>query len=104
MKTLYNTIPKSVKENIRKKFLKKISKEIVKKEKSIDINDLNTDEVVVLYVSYNDNENKTLKIIHIYSKNGTYYLYLRDFKNKIIMINNQNCYLTLKLYVKDNIL
>ena len=80
------------------------NKQIVKKEKSIDINGLSINETIVLYVSYHDYMNNILKIIHIYTKNGIYYLYLRDFKNKKIVLNNLVCYLTLQLYVKDNIL
>jgi len=108
MNTLYNTIPEKVKQDIKEKFNKKVydlkKKELVKKEKSIDINELNNDETIVLYVSYQDYFNNILKIIHIYTKNGIYYLYLRDYKNKTILLNNMDCFLTLKIYVKDDFL
>jgi curved DNA-binding protein CbpA len=127
MKKLYESVPDSARKDINEKIKKRFygdnkrsdnkrsdnkrsdnkrsdKKEIVIKEKSIDILGLNIDETIVLYVQYDDYVNNTLKIIHIYTKNGTYYLYLRDFKNKTIVLNNLNCHLTLQLYVRDNIL
>lgn len=112
MKKLYQSIPdsarKDIKEKIKKKFYannnSKNKREIIKKERSIDINDLDKDEIIILYVSYEDFIKKSLKIIHIYSKCGIYYLYLRDFKNITIILNNKNCFLTLKLYVQGYIL
>ena len=108
MKKIYKTIPENVKKDIKQKFTQKIYKNrtyhIVKKEKSIDITKLDTDETVILYVSYDDYLNKKLKIIHIHTKNGYYYLYLRDFKNKSMIFDNIDCILTLKIYVKDNYL
>ena len=115
---LYQSIPDSAREDIKEKIKERFygehnlsnnkrsnnNKQIVKKEKSIDINGLSINETIVLYVSYHDYMNNILKIIHIYTKNGIYYLYLRDFKNKKIVLNNLVCYLTLQLYVKDNIL
>jgi len=113
MKKLYQSVPDSARKDINEKIKKRFyggnnkrinQKEIVIKEKSIDILGLNMDETIVLYVPYDDYVNNTLKIIHIYTKNGIYYLYLRDFKNITIVLNNLNCYLTLQLYVRDNIL
>ena len=108
MKKLYETIPEKTKNEVKEKFYdyyyNKKNKKIVLKEKSIDINELNEDMTVVLYVSFEDNDSKKLKIIHIYSKCGIYYLYLREFKNKIICLDNKNCFLTLKIYVKDDLL
>jgi len=119
---LYQSIPDSALEGIKEKIKKRFygesgqrsnsdnhkrsdnNNKIVKKEKSIDIHGLSINETIVLYVSYHDYMNNILKIIHIYTKNGIYYLYLRDFKNKKIVLNNLVCYLTLQLYVKDNIL
>jgi len=115
---LYHSIPDSAREDIKEKIKERFygehnrsnnkrsnnNKQIVKKEKSIDINGLSINETIVLYVSSHDYVNNILKIIHIYTKNGIYYLYLRDFKNKKIVLNNLVCYLTLQLYVKDNIL
>jgi len=119
---LYQTIPDSAREDIKCKIKERFygesgqrsnsgnhkrsdnNKQIVKKEKSIDIHGLSINETIVLYVSYHDYMNNILKIIHIYTKNGIYYLYLRDFKNKKIVLNNIDCYLTLQLYVRDNIL
>ena len=130
MVKLYQSIPDSAREDIKEKIKKRFygnkhsnsdnkrsnsnsdnkrsnsnsDKQIVKKEKSIYIHELSIDETIVLYVSYYDYMNHILKIIHIYTKNGIYYLYLRDFKNKKIVLNNLDCYLTLQLYVRDNIL
>ena len=113
MVKLYQSIPDSAREDIKEKIKERFygehkrssnNKQIVKKEKSIDIHELSIDETIVLYVSYHDHMNNILKIIHIYTKNGIYYLYLRDFKNKKIVLNNMDCYLTLQLYVRDNIL
>jgi len=108
MKKLYETIPEKTKNEVKEKFYdyyyNKKNKKIVLKEKSIDINELNENMTVVLYVSCEDNNSKKLKIIHIYSKYGIYYLYLREFKNKIIHLDNKNCFLTLKIYVKGDLL
>lgn len=108
MQKLYKTIPEKTKNEVKNKFYdyyyNKKNKKIVLKEKSIDINELTENMTVVLYVSGEDNNKKNLKIIHIYSKCGIYYLYLREFKNKVINLNNKNCFLTLKIYVKDDLL
>ena len=54
------------------------------------------DETLHLIVKKQDIQNNILKIIHILSKNGIYYLYLRDFYN--LSIHNLDCTLFIKFY------
>ena len=51
--------------------------------------ELNHNEKINLIIKEDDYIKNTLKIIHIISKNGIYYLYLRDFDN--IIIDNLDC-------------
>ena len=96
MKLLFNSIPKHIKQGIWERFKKKNSKEIVRSQRTIDITGLNHNETLHLIVKKQDIQNNILKIIHILSKNGIYYLYLRDFYH--LSIHNLDCTLFIKFY------
>lgn len=106
MKLIYNSFPPKVKDHIKMKINEKLKKEnnisygLIKKEKSIDINELNENLIINLNISYSDYINKKLKIFHVYSKCGNYYFYLREFNNKKFLIYNLNCYLTININIK----
>ena len=105
MKLIYNSFPPKVKEHIIMKINEKFKKndndnrEIVKKEKSIDINELNEDLIINLNISHSDYVNKKLKIFHVYSKFGNHYFFLREFKINQLLIFNLNCYLTINIII-----
>ena len=82
---LYRSIPSSIKTEIWRKFKRRNCREIVKAQKSIDITELNEDMSIHLIVQ----DKNSLKIIYIFAKTGTYYLYLREFND--LIINNLNC-------------
>ena len=88
-------------ENIKTYFLgrfkKANGKEIVKLE-TIDITELFSDAINLL-ISKDDYEKNILKIIHINSKCGFYYLYIRKFEN--ISLHNVDCLLKLHFYIRD---
>ncbi len=94
MKLLYQSIPNHIKQEIWNRFKKRNSKEIVKAQKSIDITELNEDTCIHLIVK----GKKSLKIIYIFTKTGTYYLYLREFND--LVIDNFNCQLFIYFYTK----
>ena len=94
MKLLYQSIPNHIKQEIWNRFKKRNSKEIVKAQKSIDITELNEDTCIHLIVK----GKKSLKIIYIFTKTGTYYLYLREFND--LVIDNLNCQLFIYFYTK----
>lgn len=91
MMLLYNSIPKKVKEGIFRKF-KYRNSNIVKAEKSIDITSLYTDEFINLVIKNADYQNNQLKIIYIFTNNGTYYLYLRKFPKVLVLDNMYNTF------------
>ena len=93
MKLLYKSIPDNIINNIYNRFKKHKSKELIPLEKTIDIRDLNKTFIINLVISQSDKINKPLKIIYVSTKNGIYYLYLREYKN--IILNNKDCYLIL---------
>jgi curved DNA-binding protein CbpA len=99
MKLLYDSIPENIKISMWNRFKKANSKDIVKLEKTIDITELSKDAIINLLVSKYDYENNKLKIIHINSKNGFYYLYIRVFED--IILNNIDCLLELHFYIRD---
>tara|TARA_Y100001980_G_C14556722_1_gene349655 strand:+ start:16693 stop:17280 length:588 start_codon:yes stop_codon:yes gene_type:complete len=101
MKLLYDSIPDSVKKDIWERFKKCTSKEIVKSQKTIDITQLYKNMVINLLLKSSDYENRTLKIIHIITRNGIYYLYLREYYD--FNIDNDGCFLHLHFYVRDYI-
>ena len=91
MKLLYQSIPNHVKQKIWTRFKQKNNKSLVKSKKTIDITQLNETISIHLVVRKEDKENKNLKIFYIFAKTGTYYFYLREFKD--LVINNLDCYL-----------
>lgn len=91
MALLYKSIPKKVKEDIIRKF-KYRNTQIVKAQKSIDITYLDNNEYINLVIKRSDYENAVLKVIYIFSKNGIYYLYMRNPPSKIIIDNLDNLF------------
>ena len=98
MKLLYQSIPDHIKKTIWERFKKRNGKEIVPSQKTIDITELYHDERLNLLIQEVDYAKNTLKIIHILSKNGIYYLYLRDFYD--LEIDNLDCTLFINFYVR----
>ena len=96
MKLLYRSIPDESKQSLWRRFKKRNRKDIIKSQKTIDITQLNHNETVHLIIQKSDIQGNTLKIIHILSKTGVYYLYLRSFYN--LTINNLDCYLFINFY------
>ena len=94
---LYKSIPKNVKEEIIRKF-KYRNTAIVRAEKSIDITHLDNDEFINLVIKKNDYDNSVLKVIYIFSKTGTYYLYLRNPPSKVIIDNAYSSF-TINFYI-----
>lgn len=101
MKLLYQSIPEHTRKSIWERFKKKTSKEIVKAQKTIDITNLSENATVNLILGKNDYEMNILKIIHVITKNGTYYLYLREFHD--LIIDNYDCNLFIHFYVREGI-
>lgn len=97
MLLLYKSIPKNVKEDILRKF-KYRNTQIVKAEKSIDIMYLDNDDFINLIIKKSDYDTALLKVIYVFSKTGTYYLYLRKPPSKII-IDNLDSHFTLNFYI-----
>ena len=93
MKLIYKSIPDHIKISIYNRFKKYKKKEIIPLEKTIDIRELNETITINLVISKTDKINKPLKIIYVLTKNGIYYLYLREYNN--IVLNNKDCYLIL---------
>ena len=96
MKLLYRSIPDESKQSLWRRFKKRNRKDIIKSKKTIDITQLNHNETVHLIIQKSDIQENTIKIIHILSKTGVYYLYLRSFYN--LTINNLDCYLFINFY------
>ena len=99
MKLLYESIPDNIKNSLWLRFKKRYSKEIVKLQKTIDITELYENATINLLLSNNDFKNKRLKIIHIITNSGIYYLYLRDFYN--IQLNNKDYIFSIHFYIRD---
>lgn len=102
MKLLYQSIPEHIKKSVWERFKKRTSKEIVNAQKTIDITELYDDATVNLIIGLEDYQKKVLKIIHVITNNGIYYLYLREFRE--IIIDNYNCSLFLHFYVINSII
>ena len=108
--TLYNTLPEQVKQrlNSMKDYIinydknKKENKEIIVSAKYIDITKLDEDFILELNVKLEDAYNNILKRIIIVSKYGIYYLFLRDFNEKIYLYNKYSFIIKLKTLGKDN--
>ena len=96
MKLLYKSIPDEFKQALWNRFKKRNSKDIIKSQKTIDITQMDHNETVHLIIQQSDIQRNALKIIHILSKNGVYYLYLRKFHD--LTIHNLDCYLSIKFY------
>ena len=99
MKLLYESIPDNIKNSLWLRFKKRYSKEIVKLQKTIDITELYENASINLLLSNDDFKNKRLKIIHIITNSGIYYLYLRDFYN--IQLNNKDYIFSIHFYIRD---
>ena len=99
MKLLYQSIPDETKQSLWKRFKKRNSKDIVKSKKTIDITKLFHDEIINLIVTQKDVIEGSLKVIHIISRNGVYYLYLREFYD--LTINNLDCFLYINFYIRN---
>lgn len=91
---LFKSIPSSVKEKIKKKFIK--SNEIIQSPKWIDIHELNEDFTIKLIISENDYINNVLKHININTKWGLCYLFIRCYE-QILFINNEDYILKIQL-------
>lgn len=90
---IYKSMPDHIKINMYNRYKSYRCKDIIKSEKTIDITKLNISFNINLKVSKNDIKNNKLKILHVITKNGIYYLYLRKFNNIIIDNNNCNFYI-----------
>jgi hypothetical protein len=101
MKLLYQSIPEHSRKSVWERFKKQTSKEIVKAQKTIDITNLYENVTVNLVLVKNDYETNVLKILHVITKNGIYYLYLREFHD--LIIDNYDCNLFLHFYVRNSI-
>jgi len=99
MKLLYQSIPENTRKSVWERFKKKTSKEIVKTQKTIDITNLSENATINLILGKNDYEMNILKIIHVITKNGIYYLYLREFND--LIIDNYDSSLFIHFYVRE---
>ena len=103
-RTLYKTLPQQVKQrlNSMKDYIfnydknKALCKEIVLSAKYIDITKLYEDFIIELNVKLEDAYNNSLKRIIIVSKYGIYYLFLRDYNEKIYLYNKYSLIIKLK--------
>ena len=103
-RTLYKTLPEQVKQrlNSMKDYIfnydknKYNCKEIVLAAKYIDITKLDEDFIIELNVKLEDAYNNSLKRITIVSKYGIYYLFLRDYNEKIYLYNKYSFIIKLK--------
>ena len=99
IKLLYNSIPDHIKNSLWMRFKKIYSREIVQLQKTIDITELYESATINLLISNDDYLNKKLKIIHIITTSGIYYLYLRDFHN--IQLKNKQYIFHIHFYIRD---
>tara|TARA_Y100000389_G_C17439124_1_gene507481 strand:+ start:1226 stop:1807 length:582 start_codon:yes stop_codon:yes gene_type:complete len=98
MKLLYNSIPPQLKVAIWNKFKSFNKKDIIPSLQAINIENLEEDTIINLGILKENKSLKKLKIILIHTKYGTLPLCLRNYE--IIYINNINCYLTLKFFIR----
>lgn len=102
--TLYKTLPEQVKNRLNKMkdFIFNYDKnnmkneEIIESGKYIDITKLDEDFIIELNVKLEDAYNNVLKRIIIVSKYGIYYLFLRDYNEKIYLYNKYSFIIKLK--------
>ena len=99
MKLLYNSIPPQLKTAIWNKFKRFNQKKIIPSLQTINIELLNENIIINLGILKENKLLKKLKIILIQTKYGTFPLCLRDYEN--IHINNINCYLTIKFFIRN---
>lgn len=98
MKLLYNSIPPQLKNAIWKKFIKK-KNELIIPFRSINIEELHENIIINLGILKEDKFLNKRKIILIYTKYGCIPLSLTDYET--IYINNINCFLTLKFFIRN---
>ena len=101
MKLLYNSIPNHTKKRFWENFKRNNNYAIIPSQKTINIVGLSHNERINLIVTKEDFLLKKLKVIHIITKNGIYYLYLRDYKK--LILNNYDCLLTIHFYCKKKV-
>ena len=99
MKLLYNSIPEHVKNTIWDKFKKSNLKQIVPKNKSINIELLNENITIHLGVLKENKIYYKFYLLLIETKYGIIPLGIREYET--IYINNINCILTIKFFIRD---
>jgi DnaJ-class molecular chaperone len=99
MKLLYKSIPEKIKTDLWKRFQKVNQKSIVKLQKTIDVTSLFDDLTINLVLSKEDYDNQVLKIIHIISNTGIYYLYLREYYD--LEIDNNTCFVKIHFFIRE---
>tara|TARA_B100001094_G_C18098673_1_gene754470 strand:+ start:119 stop:718 length:600 start_codon:yes stop_codon:yes gene_type:complete len=100
LKLIYKTIPQPLKTALWNKIMKNNKSQISTRFKTINIENLDGDFTINLGVLYQDKIENRLKIIIIESKYGMFPLIIRNYKD--IIINNINCTLTIKFFIRDN--
>ena len=99
MKLLYNSIPEHVKNTIWDKFKKSNLKQIVPKNKSINIELLHENITIHLGVLKENKIYYKFYLLLIETKYGIIPLGIREYET--IYINNINCILTIKFFIRD---
>ena len=99
MKLLYNSIPEHVKNTIWDKFKKSNLKQIVPKNKSINIELLHENTTIHLGVLKGNKLYYKFYLLLIETKYGIIPLGIREYET--IYINNINCILTIKFFIRD---
>ena len=99
MKLLYNSIPEHVKNTIWDKFKKSNLKQIVPKNKSINIELLHENMTIHLGVLKENKIYYKFYLLLIETKYGIIPLGIREYET--IYINNINCILTIKFFIRD---
>ena len=97
---IYKTIPHQLKTALWNKLMRNNKRQISTRLKTINIENLDEDFTINLGILYQDKIENTLKIIIIESKYGMFPLIIRNYED--IVINNINCKLTIKFFIRDN--
>ena len=97
---IYKTIPQQLKTALWNKLMRNKKRQISTRFKTINIENLDEDFTINLGVLYQDKIENRLKIIIIESKYGMFPLIIRKYED--IIINNVNCKLTIKFFIRDN--
>jgi len=100
LKLIYKTIPQQLKTALWNKLMMNNKRQVSSRFKTINIENLNEDFTINLGVLYQDKIENLLKIIIIESKYGMFPLIIRNYED--IVINNINCKLTIKFFIRDN--